>query len=133
MSAESDFLPSIIAFMNDDRAYGTLSQYSQGSYDPTTSTYSTVEVKTTCQVLIQDLTRNSNGLSSIYGKLILAGDKDCYLLPPNKANCRSRAITFDTTNDRITIAGVVYKIEDMKEANPTGANAILYQLMLRRQ
>ena len=132
MSAESEFLPMIMAFMRDDPTTAYYIKYTQGSYDPTTSEYTTVEVETPCQCLILDLTRNNNGLSSVYGKEILAGDKDCYMLPPEKADVNAMPLVIDTVSDRIRIANTTYKVCDMKVSDPTGTNPLLYQLMLRR-
>lgn len=119
--------------MRDDPCTGIYHKYTPtGTYDTSTSEMIVTQVDIPCQVLLQDLTRNFNGLSSVFGKEILAGDKECYLLPPNKANSYALPLVIDTTSDRITIAGVLYKVEVCKSADPTGANPILHQLMLRR-
>lgn len=132
MSTEDDFLRSILDFMADDPLTVYYTKYTAGVYDPATSEYTTIAVETPCQGLALDLTRNSNGLSSVYGKLILAGDKDLYLLPPNKLDPMASPLVIDTTSDRIRIGSVLYKVEDMKECNPDMTNPILYQFMLRR-
>lgn len=132
MSTEEDFLRSILDFMSDDPLTVYYTKYTSGVYDPATSEYTTVTVETPCQGLMIDLTRNSNGLSSVYGKMILAGDKDLYLLPPNKLNSSINPLVIDTTSDRIRVGTTLYKVEDMKECNPDMTNPILYQFMLRR-
>lgn len=132
MSAESDFLPMIIEFMRDDPCIATYHKYSQGSYDPATSEYTTTQVDIPVQVLVQDLTRNSNGLSSVFGEMILMGDKECYMLPPNKADSFALPLTIDTTSDRITVGPYTYKVQNSKEANTTNTNPILFQLLIRR-
>ena len=132
MSAESDFLPMILDFFRDDPATGYYTKYQQGSYDPATINYTTTAVEIPCKILLLDLTRNSNGLSSVFGTEILAGDKECWLLPPEKADTTAIPLTIDTTADRLRVGSITYKIETMKEANPTGSNVIVYQLMLRR-
>lgn len=133
MSSEQYFLPMIKQFMRDDPTTAYYIKYTQGAYDTMTSEFTTITVETPCQCLLQDMTRNSNGLSSVYGKEILAGDKECYMLPPEKANISSPALQIDTVNDRVRIAGITYKVCDMKVADPTGSNPLLYQFMLRRQ
>lgn len=132
MSTEDDFLRSILDFMNDDPLTVYYTKYNNGAYDPATSEYTTVPVEIPCQGLLLDLTRNSNGLSSIYGKTILAGDKDLYLVPPNKLDPNAPVLNIDTTSDRVRIGSILYKVEDMKECNPNAVNPILYQFMLRR-
>lgn len=132
MSAEASFLPMIKQFMRDDPTTAYYIKYTQGVYDPSISEYTTVPTEIACPCLILDLTRNSNGLSSVYGKEIIAGDKDCYMLPPEKAAVGINPLTIDTTNDRVRIANITYKVCDMKVADPTGSNPLLYQFMLRR-
>ncbi len=132
-SAESDFLYSvIIPFMQDDPCIATYHKYQQGAYDPATSEYTTTQVDIPVQVLVQDLTRNSNGLSSVFGSEVLMGDKECYMLPPNKGSSFALPLAIDTTSDRITVGGISYKVTNSKEANPTNQNVILYQLLLKR-
>jgi len=132
MSAESDFQRMILDFMQDDPATAIYTQYKQGTYNVATSKYNTVKVETPCKCILLDLTRNSNGLSSVYGTNIIMGDKDCYIYPTNKADPIAPPLVIDTTSDRVVIAGITYKIEVVKSADPTGANALLYQMMLRR-
>lgn len=132
MSAESDFLPMILEFMRDDPCTAIYHKYSQGTYNPATSDYTTIQVDIPVQVLVQDLTRNSNGLSSVFGEMILAGDRECYMLPPNKADNFAMPLTIDTTSDRITVGPYTYKVQNMKSADPTNVNPILFQLLIRR-
>lgn len=133
MSAESDFLvPCILEFMKDDPCTAIYHKYSQGVYNPATSDYTTVQVDIPVQVLVQDLTRNSNGLSSVFGELILMGDRECYMLPPNKSDSFTLPLDIDTTSDRITIGAYTYKVQNMKSADPTNSNPILFQLLIRR-
>ena len=133
MSTEEDFIRSILDFMQDDPLTVYYTKYTQGSYDPSTSEYTSTVVEIPCSAIILDLTRNSNGLSSVYGKSILAGDKDMYLFPPNKLDANVSPLTIDTTVDRVRVGSILYKVEDMKELNPQGDNTILYQFFLRRQ
>lgn len=133
MSAQSDFLYScIIPFFQDDPATGYYTKYQQGTYDPATSEYTNIPVEIPCSLLLLDLTRNNNGLSSVFGTEILAGDKECWMLPPEKADNTILPLVIDTTSDRLRVGNITYKIVTMKEANPTGANPIAYQFMLRR-
>lgn len=133
MSAESDFMVDcIMAFLNDDPAIGYYQKSIQGSYDPSTGDYSASIVEIPCSIILEDLTRNSNGLSYDFGTDIVAGDKNCYLLPPEKADPTAIPLVIDTVADRIRVGTQIYRIINMKSADPTGANPLLYQLMLRR-
>lgn len=132
MSAESDFLPMLMEFFQDDPLTVIYQKFTQGSYNPATSEYSSVQVDTPCKAILLDLTRDQSGLSRKFGTLMLAGDKELYLLPPEKADTLASPLVIDTTNDRVVVNGVQYKVENMKEINPNGANPIVYDLMLRR-
>lgn len=118
--------------MADDPATGYYTKYQQGAYDTATSEYANIPVEVPCSILLLDLTRNNNGLSSVFGTEILAGDKECWMLPPEKADNTTMPLVIDTTSDRLRVGNITYKIVTMKEANPTGANPIAYQFMLRR-
>lgn len=132
MSSESDFLPMVKLFLLDDPCTAIYHKYNQGQYDPATSEYATVQVDIPVQVLVQDLTRNSNGLSSVFGSEVLAGDRECYMLPPNKGSGFALPLDIDTTSDRITVGPYTYKVQNMKSADPTNINPILFQLLIRR-
>lgn len=132
MSAEQDFLRSILDFFSDDPAEGTYHQYTEGDYDTSTSEYAIVKVDTPVKIILLDFDRISNGLSSKFGTEVLAGDKELYLLPTQKADPLAIPINPNPTSDRITVAGTTYKIVVVKSADPTGSNPLLYNMMLRR-
>jgi hypothetical protein len=137
MSAQSDFNTMIADFFNDDPQTATYHQYEQGFYSTVSSKYTSVQVDTTVKVITLDLTRNSNGLSSKYGTDILAGDKDVYMSPMVWGVMPFRAvlenINFpDTTSDKITISGVLYKVCNAKVLDPTGASPMLFNFLVRR-
>ena len=132
MSAASDFDRMILDFMNDDPLFGTYIQYGTPVYDTTTGENTTSETQTSVQLIFLDFDRMVNGQSSKYGTEILQGDKDCYMLPTNKADPLATLIVPNTTSDRIIVAGVTYKIVVMKEANPQMNAPLLYNFMLRR-
>ena len=125
MSAESDFGEAINSFLNDDPLVATYHQYSQGSYDPATSEYTTIQVDTTVQAILLDLTRNSNGASSKFGTTIGEADKELYFKPIS-------GITPDATSDKVTVGGWTYKIGVIKSLDPTSVSPMLYNLLLRR-
>ncbi len=132
MSASSEFDPMILEFFND---YPLVAYYIKsvpsGEYDVITSTYPTAIVETPVRAIQLDLIRNPDGLSSKFGTLILAGDKDCFVLPPEKLNNTNDPLVIDTTNDRIRIGTITYKIEVAKDVSPDGT-VLLYNFLLRR-
>lgn len=129
MSAESDFGRMIQLFMEDDPLVATYHQYSQGSYNPATSEYETAQVDTLVQAILLDLTGNSNGSSSKFGTSISEGDMELYFKPFSDSPLVQPV---DTTSDKVTVGGVIYKVAVMKSVNPMGNSPMLYNLMLKR-
>lgn len=131
MSAASDFDRMILDFMADDPMTATYLQYIE-EYDYATSENVLVEIATPVSGILLDFGRTNNGLSSKFGEMVLAGDKDFYMLPTQKRDALATPIVPNTTSDKIIVAGITYKIHVMKEASPTGTNPLLYNFMLRR-
>lgn len=131
-STEEDFTRMLLETFADDPATGYYQQFTDGSYDVSTGENTTVMTETPCRIILEDLTRNSNGLSSAFGTDILAGDKNCYLYPPEKVNPLLTHLVVNTNGDKLRIGSTAYKIINMKSTDPTGSNPILYQLMLRK-
>lgn len=109
---------------------GTYTSVTTGLYSPSTGTVASTPVSQPMKVLLMDLTRPANGLSTKYGTEILAGDKECYAIPPVKTGGTS--LTVDPVNDKLVVAGVTYTIVVFKEVNPSGVDPILYSFYLRR-
>lgn len=131
MSAASDFDAAIMEFMLDDPMTATYLQYIE-EYDYATSENILVEIATPVSGILLDFDRTSNGLSSKFGEMVLAGDKDFYMLPTQKRDPLSSPIVPNTTSDKIIIAGITYKVHVSKSADPTGVAPLLYNFMLRR-
>lgn len=131
MSYESEFLPMILEFFRDEEATGTYQQYTS-VYNLATSENEETQVDTTVKVILLDIDRTSNGFSTKFGTLVNAGDKEVWILPPQKADPLATPLVPNPAADRITIAGITYKIVVIKEANPTGSNVLVYNAMLRR-
>lgn len=131
MSAASDFDQMLLLFMADDPMTATYLQYIE-DYDYATSENVLVEVATPVSCILLDFERTNNGLSSKFGQLVIAGDKELYMLPTQKRDPLATPIVPNTTSDKIIVAGITYKIQMMKESNPTGAAPLLYNFMLRR-
>lgn len=131
MSAASDFDRMILDFMADDPMTATYLQYIE-DYDYATSENVLVEVATPVSCILLDFERTNNGLSSKFGQLVIAGDKELYMLPTQKRDLVATPIIPNTTSDKIIVAGITYKIHVSKSADPTGAAPLLYNFMLRR-
>ena len=131
MSSTSDFDRMCLDFINDDPMTATYLQYIE-DYDYATSENIVIEVRTSVSGILLDFDRTSNGLSSKFGEMVLAGDKDFYMLPTQKRDPLATPIVPNTTSDKIIVAGITYKIHVMKSADPTGAAPLLYNFMLRR-
>ena len=132
MSTESDFMGMIMEFMNDDPVILQYVKSQAPVYDVTTSTNTTTKVSYPTNGILLDFTHTNNGLSSKFGTEIVAGDKELYMLPPNKYDPMQLPIVIDTTQDQVVIGNLTYKCMVMKEVNPTGSNPILYNFLLRR-
>jgi hypothetical protein len=129
MSAQSDFTSMINDFFDDDPQVAIYHQYSQGVYNVNTSEYLTTQVDTAVRVITLDLTRNSNGLSSKYGTDILAGDKDVYMKP---FYLEEIVVDVNTTSDKITVGGILYKVCNSKVLDPTSSSPMLFNFLVRR-
>ena len=102
MSSASDFDRMILEFMRDDPMTCHYQKSSAGTYDPSTGELAVTLVEVPCSGILLDMTSNSNGLSSKFGTEILAGDKELYLLPPEKVDPLATPLVIDTTADRCT-------------------------------
>lgn len=132
MSASSDFDRAILEFFNDDPLTATYLKFTVGVYDPSTGEASVTNVEIPVKCILLDMTRTNNGLSSKFGTLVSEGDKECYILPVEKADPLAIPLVIDTTSDRLKIGSITYNVAAMKEANPTGSAPLLYNLMLKR-
>lgn len=132
MSATDDFMRMIFDFMNDDPMTAYYIQQSEGEYDPAQGTSPIIKVETPCRAILLDVDRSSNGLSTKFGTEIISGDKELYLLPPEKADSTATPLVINTASDRIRVGLHTYKIAVMKEANPDAKAPLLYNFVLRR-
>lgn len=104
----------------------------EDSYSSTTlkSTQTVIEIP--IEAILLDLTLQSNGLSTKFGTLVLAGDKELYVRPTNKSDPIRPSLTIDPSKDRVKVNGVEYKIVTMKEINPTATEPLVFDLYIRR-
>lgn len=131
MSASDDFDRMILEFMQDDPQTATYHQYLSGVYNPATSEYTTTQVDTQVQCIVQDFDRLNAGFSSKFNTLIEAGDREMYMRPTEKVNHLATPIVPNPTKDRVTVNGITYKIEIVKVADP-GNVPLVYNFLLRR-
>lgn len=94
-------------------------------YDPATGTMTSSKLEVPVEAILLDLTLNSNGLSTRFGTLVIDGDKQLLVRPPEY-------LKIDTATDRVMVHGIQYKLVTFKEYNPTGDQPILYDLYIRR-
>lgn len=123
-----DFHRTVLELMDEFGGTGTFVKVKEGTYDPNTGTTSAVTVEATVQLIVMDLTLQSNGYSVKYGTLIQAGDKEIYIRPTEQM----KLLGIDPASDSVKVGNVTYKIVSFKEVNPTGTDPIVYSLYVRR-
>lgn len=130
MSDEFDL--TVLEFIRESGSTATLLKQTTGAYDPAAGTASTTSEDIAVEGILMDLTLQSNGLSTKYGTLVQAGDKEFYMRPAHKTNPLLSQVEIVPASDRLRIGTTVYKIVTFKELNPTGSDQILITLYLRR-
>ena len=102
------------------------------SYNSTTLKSTQTVTEITVEAILLDLTLQSNGLSTKFGTLVLAGDKELYIRPPNKTDSSADPLAINPSTDKIRVNGVDYKIITMKEINTTSSEPLVFDLYIRR-
>lgn len=125
-----EFDSGVLSIVSELGTTGTYTSITQGSYDPVAGTTGVMKSSQPVKVVLFDLTLQSNGMSLRYGTEILAGDKEAYMIPPQKTG--GAAVTVSPGVDKLTVAGVAYTVVTFKELNPTGSDPVVYFLYLRR-
>lgn len=128
---QPDFDAVALELVTEFGGDGTYISQTQGVYDPSTGSVGVTTTETPVTVALLDLTLQSSGLSTKYGTQIMTGDKEAYVIPPNKTG-GSALPPIAPSLDRLVVAGVSYTVITFKEVNPTGTDPILYTLYLRR-
>lgn len=128
----ADFDAVVMEFMEDYPMTATYRTQVDGAYDPATGTTSFTTVDTEVEAILLDLTLSSNGLSTRHGTMVVAGDKQLIVRPPEKTDPLATPIVINTATDRVIVFGQDYKVVTYKEINPTGNDVILFDLYLRR-
>lgn len=125
-----DFDRAALEIVSELGTAATYTSIAQGGYDPVTGTTGVMKSSQPVKAVLFDLTLQSNGMSLRYGTEILAGDKEAYMIPPQKTG--GTAMTISPGTDKLTVAGVAYTVVTFKELNPTGSDPVVYFLYLRR-
>ena len=132
MSAASDFDRAILDFMQDDPLAVTYVSSLPAVFNPATGENTATDISTQVSAIILDLTSTSSGLSSKFGTQIVAGDKEIYILPPEKSDPFKLPLVVNPANDLIKVGIVEYSVVAMKECNPTASAPLLYNFHIRR-
>jgi len=127
-----DFDVTVAEFMDELGTSGTYVHKIQGEYDPATGQVEATLVETPVQVIVMDLTLQSNGFSTKYGTLVEAGDKEIFVRPPVKSDPTAQLLEMSPAGGRIIVGSIEYKIVSIKSIDPTGASPIIYSLYVRR-
>lgn len=127
-----DMDATLLEFIREYPSEAFLIRETTGEYDPATGDVSNSVEEIPIEAILMDLTLQSNGLSTKYGTLVEAGDKELYMRPVNKTNPLLDPVVIQPATDKIRIGGFTYQIVTFKELNPTAANSVLVTLYLRR-
>ena len=135
----SDFVDTIDALMEDFGGTATLNiNRDSGVYDPTIGANVFVSYNIAVLGILADYSLQSNGEGTKAKTLIKAGDKVFYCKPPTTLPSNLQPDTllgFDSTEDSLTISGIVYKVVTTKIVRPSIAALavpLLYEIYLKR-
>ena len=84
------------------------------------------------EVALNDFPQANSGMKSRFGTLIESDDKELMLRPINKTDPNATQPNIQANRDLVIINGTEWKILALKEINPSGVNAILFDMHLRR-
>lgn len=109
---------------------GTLRIFTDGAYVDGEVTRTSADY--TVNIAINDFPQANSGEKSKFGTLIQADDKQLMMQPINKDDVHATQPNIQANRDLIIIDGTEWKILALKEINPSGVNAILFDMHLRR-
>lgn len=109
---------------------GTLRVFTDGVYVDGEITRTSTDY--TMNIAINDFPQANSGEKSKFGTLIQSDDKELFGQPLNKADPYVTQPNIQANRDLIIINGTEWKILALKEINPSGVNAILFDMHLRR-
>ena len=126
-----EFDALVAEFMDAFGGQATLTTKSTGTYNVETGDYAYSTVNTQVEAILLDLILRSNGLATVSGTLVEQGDKRIFVRPVNKQYPLQLMPNISPTSDTITMAGKTWKIINVKSVNPSGTNAILFELIVK--
>jgi len=100
--------------------------YTDGEYIPNPSFDKPVKI------ILDEYPQYSLGEKSNFGTLVLEGDKRCLMQPIHKANTNDLPYEIKANKDTLIINGTEWKIVGMKQINPSGMDAIIFELHIRK-
>lgn len=100
--------------------------YTDGEYIPNPSFNKPVKI------ILDEYPQYSLGEKSNFGTLVLEGDKRCLMQPVHKANPNDLPYEIKANKDTLIINGTEWKIVGMKQINPSGMDAIIFELHIRK-
>lgn len=109
---------------------GTLRVFTDGTYIDGEITRTSTDYPV--NIAINDFPQANSGMKSRFGTLIEADDKELFMQPINKTDPDATQPTIHANRDLVIINGTEWKILALKEINPSGVNAILFDMHLRR-
>lgn len=109
---------------------GTLRVFTDGTYVDGEITRTSTDY--TVNIALNDFPQANSGEKSRFGTLIESDDKELFMQPINKADPDATQPNIQANRDVIIINGTEWKILALKEINPSGVNAILFDMHLRR-
>jgi hypothetical protein len=111
---------------------GTLRIFSDGAYTDGENVQTTTDYNV--KVALFDYPQSNAGEKSQFGTSILAGDKQCFIQPVNKANtCEElEQPEIKANRDVIILNNVEWKIFALKEINSSVNNTIVFEAHLRK-
>jgi len=109
---------------------GTLRVFTDGVYVDGEITRTSIDYPV--NIAINDFPQANSGEKSKFGTLIQADDKQLMMQPINKADPNTTQPNIHANRDLVIINGTEWKILALKEINPSGVNAILFDMHLRR-
>jgi hypothetical protein len=96
-----------------------------GTYDSAASKTTPSQRSYTIRMLAMDYIKKDSGIIDYHGTLIQTGDKQMFIKP-------DPAIPAPRVDDSVIYEGKKWRIVVLKNHNPSGANAYLYEAYLRQ-
>jgi len=130
MSFANEFDYVVAELIREAGGTGTLRVFSTSSYVDGEVVLTPTDYSV--NIAINDFPQANSGEKSKFGTLIQADDKQLMMQPINKADTDATQPNIQANRDLVIINGIEWKILALKEINPSGVNAILFDMHLRR-